>query len=79
MDNYHTILKDQDELQDELQERVAHELRCLTQAQEVKKRVGPDAQDLVYRPGYVIRRFTVKGVCVCVLRENENMLYSGEE
>ena len=62
---------------------MAHDKGCLTQAQEVKKRVGPDAQDLVYRPGYAIRRYTIKGVCVCVcvcvLRENENMLYSGEE
>lgn len=44
---------------------MAHEMRCLTQAQEVKERVGPDAQDLVYRPGYAIRRYTVKGVYVC--------------
>ena len=45
---------------------MAHDKGCLTQAQEVKKRVGPDAQDLVYRPGYAIRRYTIKGVCVCV-------------
>ena len=59
---------------------MAHDKGCLTQAQEVKKRVGPDAQDLVYRQGMQLGDIQSKEcVCVYVLQENENMLYSGEE